>query len=154
VFVAFMARRWKRNVERRVKRLWLVMPRDGVERALWVGVSLAAGIGEEIVYRGVLFTVLTRATDSALAAGAVCTIAFALAHWTQGRSSVLVIAAFTIVFHLVVWTTGSLYVAMAVHVAYDLAAGFAYSYWGRRLGYPRTDAELAALPAGTPYSAD
>ncbi len=150
--IAFMAPRWRRNVEKRVRRLWLFMPRDGVEKGLWTCVSICAGIGEEIVYRGVLYTLLGRLTGSYVLAAALCVAAFAVAHWVQGRSSALAIAGFAALFHGLVALSGALYVAMAVHVLYDLAAGFGYAYWGDRLGYPRTDEEFAALPADTPFA--
>ena len=34
-----------------------------------------------------------------------------------------------------VWLAGSLYVAMAVHVVYDITAGITYGRLGRELGY-------------------
>lgn len=152
--IAFMAQRWKRNVEKRVRRLWMFMPRDGVEKLLWTCVSICAGIGEEIVYRGVLYTLLGRLTGSFVLAAALCVASFAVAHWLQGRSSAIAIGAFAALFHGLVALCGSLYVAMAVHVLYDLAAGFGYAYWGDRLGCPRTDEEFAALPADAPFAPD
>ncbi len=38
-------------------------------------------------------------------------------------------------FHTLVWLAGSLYVAMAVHVAYDITAALNYGRLGRELGY-------------------
>jgi hypothetical protein len=38
-------------------------------------------------------------------------------------------------FRTVVWLSGSLYVAMLVHVLYDITAGMAYGRLGRELGY-------------------
>lgn len=150
--IAYMAPRWKRNVAMRVKRLWLFMPRTPIERVLWSLVALCAGIGEEIVYRGVMFTIVTRLTGSQLVAAATCVASFSVAHWVQGRSSVIAIAGFSAAFHALVGFTGSLYVAMAVHTIYDLAAGHMYGYWGEKLGYPRTAEELAALPADAPFA--
>ena len=46
---------WKRSVAARHRRLYFFIPRGGREKALWTGVSLAAGIGEEATYRGVLY---------------------------------------------------------------------------------------------------
>ena len=43
----------------------------------------------------------------------------------------------------VVWLSGSLYVAMAAHVAYDVTAGIAYGRLARTLGY---DASPPAQP--------
>ena len=38
-------------------------------------------------------------------------------------------------FQALVWTSGSLLLAMIVHAAYDITAGFTYSRLGRELGY-------------------
>lgn len=145
--ILFMRPRWRRNVERRVKRLHLIMPRTPRERVLWVLVSLCAGFGEEIVYRGVLWTVLTRATGSAVVAASICVASFAVAHWVQGRSNTLVIAAFAALFHVLVAYTGALWIAMLVHAVYDVTAGFAYAYYGEKLGFPLAHEEPALPPA-------
>jgi membrane protease YdiL (CAAX protease family) len=47
-------------------------------------------------------------------------------------------------FHALVWRAGSLYVAMAVHVAYDITAGITYGRLGKELGYSLDS------PGGTP----
>ena len=46
-----------------------------------------------------------------------------------------VIAAFAFGFHALVWLSGTLYVAMAVHIAYDITAGIQYGKLGREFGY-------------------
>ena len=38
-------------------------------------------------------------------------------------------------FHALVWLAGSLYVAMAVHIAYDITAGLTYGRLRRDLGF-------------------
>jgi membrane protease YdiL (CAAX protease family) len=46
-----------------------------------------------------------------------------------------VIIVFALGFHLLVWLSGSLYVAMAVHIIYDVTAGLNYAKLGKQLGY-------------------
>jgi len=46
-----------------------------------------------------------------------------------------VIVVFALGFQTLVWLTGSLYVAMPVHITYDITAGIAYGRLGRQLGY-------------------
>jgi hypothetical protein len=53
----------------------------------------------------------------------------------QGWRSAAVILVFALGFHALVWLSGSLYVAMAVHIAYDVTAGISYGRLGRELGY-------------------
>jgi hypothetical protein len=56
-----------------------------------------------------------------------------LTHIIQGWRSVAVIVVFALGFHTLVWLAGSLYVAIAVHVAYDITAGISYGKLGREL---------------------
>ena len=101
-------------------------------RLLWLAVSLAAGVSEEITYRGVFFLLLHRVTGSVLAAALLAAAAFGLAHVVQGRESVLVIFGIALLAQTLVLVTGTLLVAMAVHVAYDVPAGPVYGRLARR----------------------
>jgi hypothetical protein len=56
-------------------------------------------------------------------------------HATQGWRSAAVIVGFALGFQGVVVARGSLHIAMAVHVAYDITAGLVYGKLGRELGY-------------------
>lgn len=101
---------------------------------MWVGLSLSAGIGEELVWRGVLPALVAAVTGS-LALGIVLSvISFALAHAIQGIRSVLAIAGIAAAFHALVFISGSLYVAMVVHFVYDVIAGFTYARFAKELG--------------------
>lgn len=134
--IAFMYPRWRRAVEKRERRLYFFMPRTPGEKALWCCVSLLAGVSEEITYRGVLFILLSRLTESLLAASLIGSAIFALCHYVQGWKSILAIFAFALIFQTMVYLTGSLFVVMAVHFLYDVTAGMMYSYFGDKLGYP------------------
>lgn len=136
VLVAGMRPLWRRRVVERSRRVWLFMPRDATERALWMGSSLAAGICEELAYRGVLTTLLFRLMGSLPAAILLSAAIFAFSHFMQGTKSMLIIFGMALTFQALAWTSGSLYVPMAVHVVYDIAAGLHYGYFGRTLGYP------------------
>jgi membrane protease YdiL (CAAX protease family) len=133
--VAFMRPRWRRAVQQRKPIVSLFMPETPAERSWWIGVSLLAGFGEEITWRGVQVALLTAATGSYVLAGALSAISFGLAHLVQGWKSAGIVAAFGAGFQTLVWLSGSLYVAMAVHVAYDITAGLMYGKLGRELGY-------------------
>ncbi|HVR43446.1 MAG TPA: CPBP family intramembrane glutamic endopeptidase [Thermoanaerobaculia bacterium] len=104
-------------------RVAILVPTNQTEKTLWVGVSFVAGVSEEIAFRGVLPAVLYRMTGSFWAAIVVSTIAFALAHLVQGWTSALLVGLFGLLFHALVWATGGLWVAIAVHVLYDVIAG-------------------------------
>ena len=127
---------WRRRVAERSRKVWLFMPRDAAERALWVANATAAGFGEEITYRGVLFVLLWRLTGSALAGALLSAVAFSIGHYLQGWKSMGIIFGIALIFQGLTWLSGSLYVAIAVHALYDIAAGLHYGKFGRELGYP------------------
>jgi membrane protease YdiL (CAAX protease family) len=133
--VAFMLPRWRRAVETGDPAVHLFMPRTAVERAWWIGVSLLAGIGEEITWRGVQTELIARLSGSLVTAALVCSLTFAVCHAQQGFKSMAVIFFLALGLHTLVWLAGSLYVAMAVHSLYNVTAGLCLGRLGRRLGY-------------------
>jgi membrane protease YdiL (CAAX protease family) len=152
LFVGFMAPRWRRNVIQRERKLWLFMPRNGRERGMWLAISLLAGFGEEVTYRATLAELLERLTGSIELAVLLCAVVFAVSHWVQGAKSMAVIFGFALVFHGLVLSTGVLYVAIGVHIVYDVAAGLTYGWLGDKHGYPTDPSELTQ-PADAPGAA-
>ncbi|HSP17459.1 MAG TPA: CPBP family intramembrane glutamic endopeptidase [Thermoanaerobaculia bacterium] len=136
IAVSFGWTRWKKAVRERKRVVALFMPTNASERVFWIVSAALAGFGEEVTWRGVQTALLMRLTNNLIIAAAICVVMFSIAHAIQGWKSVGVIAVFAAAFHVLVWLAGSLYVAMAVHFIYDLIAGFAYGYLGRKLGYP------------------
>lgn len=144
VFVCGMYPVWKSNAMRKRDRVYRNAPQASNEMPGWIAVSLSAGFVEEIAYRGVLFGILFYWIPNWWAAALLCAVAFALGHAIQGLKSTLIIFVMSVIFQGLVWYTGTLFVAMAVHAIYDLIAGFAYL----RL-YKLTAAEVnAAAPPG------
>jgi len=133
--VVVMRPRWRRSVERRVPHLRYFMPQSPDERRWWVAVSTFAGVSEEITWRGVQPPLLAYVTGSPLAGALLSAILFGAAHAMQGWKSAAVIVIFAIAFQVLVWTSGSLILAMVVHAVYDITAGFTYSRLGRELGF-------------------
>ena len=136
VFIGLMIPQWKRNVLRRERLVYLFMPRGPGEKSLWILISAAAGFGEEIIYRGVIWVLLFRLTGSLWQSALIAALAFAIGHLYQGWKSTDVIFFFGLAVHALVWLTGSLIPVMIVHFVYDLTAGMAYSYFGEKYGYP------------------
>lgn len=124
---------WREAVERREPRVQLSMPSDAVERRLWVGISLAAGVGEEISYRGVLFTLLLRLTGDPVTAAVGAATVFGASHIVQGWKAVGITGMFALAAQALVLYSGSLYTAMAWHVGYDLVAGLTYGHLAREV---------------------
>jgi membrane protease YdiL (CAAX protease family) len=135
VAVLAMRPRWRRAVESRKRIVHLFMPDTAQERAWWFVVSTLAGVGEEITWRGVQTALLAYLTGSFVAGSMLSATSFGVAHYMQGWKSAAIIAVFALGFQGVVWLSGSLYVAMLVHVLYDITAGLTYGKLGRELGY-------------------
>ena len=101
----------------------MITPTNGEERGLWVLVCIAAGLGEEIAWRGVLPLILAQWFHETWMIVALSALSFGLAHLMQGWKSAVVITMFGAAFHLVVIAGGSLWPAILAHALYDLAAG-------------------------------
>lgn len=110
--------------ERRRLLVYKLVPRTGREWALKSATILAAGVAEEVAYRGVGMSILWYALGNPWLAALICATAFALAHWTQGFKSGMAIFAIALVMHALVAATGTLVLAMVVHALYDLGAGY------------------------------
>jgi membrane protease YdiL (CAAX protease family) len=133
--VALVRPLWRREVERGERVAHLFMPSNATERAWRIAISALAGIGEEITWRGVQTALLVVLTGSYWVAALVCALSFGLLHIYQGWKSAALIVVLALVFHALVWLGESLYVAMAVHFAYDLTAGNTIGKLGLELGY-------------------
>jgi len=142
VAVILMRGRWRRAVEKRLRIVYLFMPSTRTECMWWIIVAILAGITEEITWRGVQAGLAMALTRNLLIAILFCSISFGVGHIIQGWKSVVVIFVFALGFHILVWLSGSLYVAMAVHVAYDITAGISYGRLGRQLGYQLDPGDL------------
>lgn len=133
--VLWMWPRWRRAVERRARVVHLFMPANKTELSWWLVVSVLAGVGEEITWRGVQTALIGALVGDYWLAAFISALSFGLAHFVQGWKSAAVIVVFGIGFQFLVWLSSSLCVAMVFHVVYDITAGLAYGYLGRKLGY-------------------
>ena len=125
--------RWRRQAVSGDRRVRLIAPIDGVDHALWAVISVLAGIGEEITYRGVMYWILLQLTGSVAGSVAIAAAVFGISHVVQGWQAVVAVAGFAAVFHGLVMVTGSLYPAMVVHMLYNLVAGISYGHYVRAL---------------------
>jgi membrane protease YdiL (CAAX protease family) len=120
-----LSSRWRTDDERRTMFVYKLAPRSASEIALFAVVAIAAGVCEEIAYRGVLFRLLETMIGSAWPAYIIATLVFTAAHAVQGLKSAVAILVMTVLFHALVAYTGTLVVAMIVHAVYDVLAGLA-----------------------------
>lgn len=104
-------------------RVRAVAPRTARERILFYVLCGAAGLGEEVVYRGVLFLLLAVLTGNWWMAALLAAAVFGAVHLYQGPRTAVVAAVYGLRDHVVVGLTGTLWVAIAVHVLHDAIVG-------------------------------
>jgi membrane protease YdiL (CAAX protease family) len=107
-----------------------LIPRSRQEKWLFAGLSLAAGVGEEVAFRGYALGTLAPFLGGPWGAAAFTSVVFGLLHAYQGpigmaRTTLL---GFLLAASFVI--SGSLWPAIAAHVALDLLGGL---LWGDRL---------------------
>lgn len=99
----------------------LYAPTSTTEWILAVWVGLCAGVGEEIVYRAVLFQIIAEVTSSTAVALLVCVLTFAVVHLPQGTRGAYGIALLGICFHILYFVSGGLVAPIVAHATYDMA---------------------------------
>lgn len=98
----------------------VMMPRDKAERRLALGLSFAAGIGEEIYFRLMFPLVLLGCGLEPIAAFAISAAAFGLVHLYQGWLGVLATAVLGAFLSFVYVRTGALWLVVVAHILIDL----------------------------------
>ena len=118
-----------RDIEARTR---MIAPRPGRELAIFYGVSVAAGVAEELTYRGLLFTLVASLTASWWAAALATAALFGVVHLFQGWKGAGIASLMGLREQLVVGLTGTLLVAIMVHVLHDAIAGTVIGRRARR----------------------
>ena len=107
---------------------WM-LPESARERALFVLLSISAGIGEEIAYRGFLIPALERASGSVVLAVAVSSIAFGMMHGYQQTVGAMRASLLGALLAVPFVVTGSVLPSMLAHAFYDVLAGVLLTDW-------------------------
>lgn len=123
VAVVSMSVTWRFSAPDHRRFLNLLVPRKRSEMILWTVLSLAAGFGEEMTYRAALPALLHSFGLPGVLGGVISAAIFGLAHAVQGWRNTVIIFLAGLVLHGLVMVTGTLWLAIAVHFLYDLAAG-------------------------------
>lgn len=100
-----------------------VLPRTRREKGVFVFVSGAAGLGEELAYRGYVVPLLVGLLGSIWVAAALSSIAFGILHAYQGWIGVCRTAILGLVLAASFLLTGSLWPAVLAHTILDLIGG-------------------------------
>ena len=101
-----------------------LMPVTRRDKGLYAGLSICAGFGEELAYRGYAIPVVIVAGGSAAVALALTSAAFAVLHSYQGVLGVVRTGVVGVIMGAVFLHTGSLWPSIVGHVLIDLAVGF------------------------------
>ncbi len=92
--------------------------------AAWLGVSISAGISEEIVFRGYLQRQLTLMTGNVVIAILAQGILFGIGHAYEGLSSVLAIVVHGVILGMLATWRGNIRAGIVEHAGWDILAGF------------------------------
>jgi uncharacterized protein len=108
-----------------------LLPRSGTEKIAFAGLSLSAGIAEEIVFRSFLILALFHASGSMILAVGLSVAVFAACHAYQGWTGAARVGSLGLVLTVPFLITGSVYPSIIAHAALDLLAGLALADWLR-----------------------
>jgi membrane protease YdiL (CAAX protease family) len=101
-----------------------LLPHTRREWRAFVGVSVSAGVCEEVIFRGYLIAYLMAILGTPFwVAGLLSSVVFGFAHVYQGPSGIPRTAAVGGLLALLYGLTGSLWAPMVVHAAMDIASG-------------------------------
>jgi len=101
-----------------------LLPRTGVETALWVIVALSAGICEELVFRGYFQRQFSALSGSSVMGVVLQALLFGAGHFYEGRWAVVKVVIYGILFGAVAAWRGSLRPGMVAHSWSDLFVVF------------------------------
>jgi membrane protease YdiL (CAAX protease family) len=120
-FAAGLSLRVREGMRRQFGRLTPFLPKTREQLAWGLAVSIAAGVFEEIAYRGYLIPYVQTWLPGWTGVGAAALI-FGLAHLYQGKAGMLMTTLLGGVFGYLFVATGSLILPIIVHVAVDMSA--------------------------------
>lgn len=118
---------WRFTAPEKKQRILDLLPGNKREWLLGVPALLILAAGEEIVYRAVLFGFLYKLIGDYWIAGGISAIVFAFAHLTHGAASASSIFFMGLGLQGLVYISGGLYAAIAVHYVHNVFNMVAYS---------------------------
>ncbi len=108
------------------KQIGPLLPKSGLELALWLVLSATAGFCEEIMFRGYLQRQFRAATHSTAAAIVLQAVVFGIAHAYQGGRRIILIAVYGALFGMLAAWRKSLRPGMIGHAMQDSFSGIAF----------------------------
>ncbi len=101
-----------------------LLPKTMREKGVFVALSLAAGVGEEIAFRGFLIPALTLVFGWSWGAALLSSAAFGILHAYQGWIGIVRTATLGVVLAGSFIISGTLWPAMLAHAILDIVVGF------------------------------
>jgi membrane protease YdiL (CAAX protease family) len=111
------------HLETPQKQISQLAPATLAEGAMWIALSITAGICEEFLFRGYLQQQFTRASGRVWAGVLVSSVLFGCAHGYEGVAGMLMITAFGALFSLLALKRKSLRAGMIAHAWHDSFTG-------------------------------
>ena len=111
-----------------------ILPHGGAETALWVALSITAGICEEAIFRGYLQRQLTAMTKSIPLGILLSAVVFGMGHSYQGLIGVIRIGLGGVMLGILAHRRGSVRPGMIAHAWNDVFAGVLARLAGIRVG--------------------
>ncbi len=119
------------HLESAQKQISQLAPATLAEGAMWIALSVSAGICEEFVFRGYLQQQFIRVTGRVWAGVLVSSVLFGCAHGYEGIAGMLMITAFGALFSLLALRRRSLRACMIAHAWHDCFTGVALALLNR-----------------------
>ena len=101
-----------------------MLPHGGVQIALWMAMSITAGICEETIFRGYLQRQLSGWTGSVVFGIVAQAAVFGVCHGYQGWKKLVLISIWGLVFGVCVWWRKGLRANMIAHAVLDMISIF------------------------------
>jgi len=111
-----------RRISKRYEKIAIFMPLNKTEYHWFVGLSFTAGICEEIIYRGFIYWQLHYYMP-VIPAMIITNLVFALSHSATGLKNALYSFFLGMLWSILFVVTGSLWLAMFIHISVDMYSG-------------------------------
>lgn len=106
-----------------------IVPITPGEKGLFIGLSVSAGVCEELTFRGFLLPALMVATGSLAGGVLLSSLAFGLLHAHQRAGGAMRAALLGAVLSVPLIVTGSVFASMAAHAIVDIVGGLWLARW-------------------------
>lgn len=137
IFFQYGLRRWRKKSFQQKHASFSFVPADGKELFHFIFLALAAGIGEEIIFRGYLIHYITfwagTTPEGILIACVLSSALFAFLHGYQGFKSMVKIFFLAMLFAGVYIVSKSLLLVIFIHTLIDILSGWLGIYVLRQM---------------------